>query len=156
MTPLTLFARALLACSVHEHQEGHVRRIEVWATPGSFTLQDNGRGMGLDRDAYVAELMGVVVVRSAVVQLHGVGLSLVAASTPRLAIESRRGDDVWTHTFCWGVADAPPLRKPAGAQRATRITLATAPGAADADRAELLMQIELWRQSHPQLTITLH
>ena len=156
MAPFTLFARALLAYSVHEHQEGHARRIDVWAYPGTFTVQDDGRGMGLDRDGYVESLLSLVVGRASVVQLHGVGLSLIAASTPRFAIESRRGGSLWRQAFAWGVADGPPLREPAGPQRGTRITLATAPGSLDADPAGLSIQIDVWRANNPGLTISLH
>jgi len=155
MAPFTLFARALLAYSVHEHQEGHARRIDVWMQPGTFTVQDDGRGMGLDREGYVERLLGSVVARSSVVQLHGVGLSLIAASSPRLEIQSWRGGCRWWQTFSWGVADGSVQKEPVSAASGTRITLTTAPGSADADPAALLAQIELWRASHPALTITL-
>jgi len=156
MGAFTLFARALIAYAVHEHQEGHARRIDVWVHPGSFTVQDDGRGMGLDRADYVESLVGLVVGRSGVVQLHGVGLSLIAASTPRLAIESRRGASLWTQSFTWGIADGPPRSEPAGPQSGTRVTLATAPGASDVDPAALLVPIDLWRAANPGLSITLH
>jgi DNA gyrase/topoisomerase IV subunit B len=156
MAPFTLFARAVLAYSVHEHQEGHASRIDVWVHPETFTVQDDGRGMGLDRDGYVEGLMGQLVGRPGAVQLHGVGLSLIAASTPRLAIESCRGDSLWRQTFAWGIADGPPQRGPAGSAKGTRITLFVAPGSPGVDSADLLVQIDVWRASYPQLTITLH
>jgi DNA gyrase/topoisomerase IV subunit B len=156
MAPFTLFARALLAYSVNEHQEGFARRIDAWVQPGLFTLQDDGRGMGLHRDGYVESLMGLVVARSGVVQLHGIGLSLIAASTPRLAIESRRDGRLWRQSFSWGVADGPPASEPGGRDTGTRVTLATAPGAPDVDPAALAVQIDLWRASHPGLAIVLH
>jgi DNA gyrase/topoisomerase IV subunit B len=156
MAPFTLFARALLAYSVHEHQEGHVLHIDVWLSPGTFVLQDDGRGMGLDRPGYVEGLIGTVLGRTGVVQLHGVGLSLIAASTPRLAIESCRGNASWRQVFTWGVADGPPLMHPAGPRRGTRVTLAIPPGTEDVDREALLAQIDVWRASHPGLKISLH
>lgn len=101
MIPRALLVRALLAYSVHEHQEGHARHVDLWLRPESFTVQDDGRGMGLDREGYVEGLMGLLVGRPGVVQLHGVGLSLIAASTPRLEVESRRAGSLWKQSFAW-------------------------------------------------------
>lgn len=153
---VTLLARALLAYSVHEHQEGHARRIDVWVRPRSLTVQDDGRGIGLDREGYVESLMGLLVGCAHVVQLHGVGLSLVATSTPRLDIESRRGGNLWKQSFAWGIADGPPLSEPSGSETGTRITFATQANVSEFDLASLLAQVDLWRQQNPELTITLH
>jgi len=155
MTPSTLLARALLAYSVHEHQQGHARRIDVWLRPESFTVQDDGRGMGLDREGYVEGLIGLLVGRPGAVQLHGVGLSLIAASTPRLSIESRRGGSLWKQSFTWGIADGPPLREPAGPETGTRITFDAQARPSEIDLAELLVQVDLWRQWNPGLTIAM-
>ena len=156
MTPFTLFACALVAYSVHEHQEGHASRIDIWVRPQAFTLQDDGRGMGLDRDGYVEGLMGLLVGRPGAVQLHGVGLSLIAASTPRLAIESCRGGAWWGQTFAWGIADGPAQRRAAGPVKGTRIVMSAAPGAPAVDSADLSAQVDLWRARNPALTIALH
>ena len=156
MDSRALFARALLAYAVHEHQEGHARRIDVWLRSQSFTVQDDGRGMGLDREGYVEGLMGIVVGRSDVVQLHGVGLSLIAASTPRLEVESRRGGSLWKQSFAWGVADGPPLREPGGPETGTRITFVGPVSSPEAELAELAVHIARWQERNPGLTIAVH
>jgi|SRR5665213_252542 len=156
MVSRALFACALLAYSVHEHQQGHARRIDVWLYPEIFIVQDDGRGMGLDREGYVEDLMGLLAGRPGVVQLHGVGLSLIAASTPRLVVESRRGGNLWKQSFAWGVADGPPLREPAGPQTGTRITFVGQTGSPEAELAELEPQINRWREWNPELTIAMH
>ena len=156
MLSRALLVRALVAYSIHEHQQGHVRRIDVWLRPEAFTVQDDGRGMGLDREGYVEGLMGLLVGRPGVVQLHGVGLSLVAASTPRLEVESQRGGSLWKQSFAWGVANGPPLREPAGAQTGTRITFVGQASSPEVELAELAAQINRWREWNPELTITVH
>lgn len=156
MFPRALFACALLAYSIHEHQEGHARRIDVWLRPESFTVQDDGRGMGLDREGYVEGLMGLLVGRPDVVQLHGVGLSLIAASTPRLEVESLRGGSLWRQSFTWGVADGPPVREPAGSQTGTRMTFVGRASSPELELAELAAQINRWREWNPDLAIAVH
>jgi len=145
-----------VAYSVHEHQQGHARHIDVWLRPDAFTVQDDGRGMGLDREGYVEGLMGLLAGRTDVVQLHGVGLSLIAASTPRLEVESRRGGSLWRQSFAWGVADGPPLREPAGPGTGTRITFVGQGDSPEVELAELAPSINRWRKSNPGLTITVH
>jgi hypothetical protein len=108
----------------------------------------------LDRESYVEGLMGLLVGRPGAVQLHGVGLSLIAASTPRLSIESRRGASLWRQSFAWGIADGPPLQEPAGSETGTRITFYAQ--ARSSDLADLLVQVNLWRKWNPELTIDLH
>jgi DNA gyrase/topoisomerase IV subunit B len=156
MASFALFARALLAYSVHEHQEGHAHRIDVWLQPRSFTVQDDGRGMGLHREGYVADLMGLLCGARAELQLHGVGLSIVAASTPSLVVESRRDGKRWTQAFAWGIADAPPSSAPSGPETGTRVTVTVAPGSPDIDPAQVLAQIDLWRELYKGLTIAVH
>ena len=156
MIPRALLARALLAYSVHEHQQGHAQRIDVWLRPESFTVQDDGRGMGLDREGYVQGLMGLLVGHPGVVQLHGVGLSLIAASTPRLEVESWRSGILWKQSFAWGVADGPALREPAGPQTGTRITFVGQASSPEVELAELAAQINRWREWNPELTIVVH
>ncbi|MBC7603563.1 MAG: DNA topoisomerase IV subunit B, partial [Ramlibacter sp.] len=101
MTPFSLYARAFIAYCVHEYQLGHVTRIDVWLTPRSFTVGDDGRGMGLHREGYVTNLMGTICGAHGEVQLHGVGLSIVAASSPSLEVESRRDRKLWKQSFAW-------------------------------------------------------
>ena len=152
-TSTTLLVRALLAYSVHEHQEGHARRIDVTLDPGSITVQDDGRGMALHREGYVAGLMATLVRPLGPVQLHGIGLSLVAASTPRLDVESRRGGSVWTQSFTWGIADGEPTRRPCGPETGTRVTIVGEHASSSVDADELLVQVDLWRERHPTLTV---
>jgi DNA gyrase subunit B len=156
MDSRALFACALLAYSIHEHQQGHGRRIDVWLRPESMTVQDDGRGIGLDREGYVEGLMGLLVGHPAAVQLHGVGLSLIAASTPRLEVESRRGGTLWRQSFAWGVAEGPPLRQPAGPQTGTRITFLGRASSPESELAEVAAQIDRWRRWNPELTIAVH
>jgi DNA gyrase/topoisomerase IV subunit B len=156
MGSFALLARALLAYSVHEHQEGHARRIDVWLRPRSFTVQDDGRGMGLHREGYVADLMGLLCGARGALQLHGVGLSVIAASTPSLVVESRRGGKRWTQTFAWGIAGAPPSSEPSGPETGTCITMTVAPGSPDIDPAQVLAQVDVWRDLHKGLTIAVH
>ena len=156
MLSRSLFARALVAYSVHEHQQGHARRIDVWLQPEAFTVQDDGRGIGLDREGYVEGLIGLLVDYPGVVQLHGVGLSLVAASTPRLEVESQRGGSLWKQSFAWGVADGPPRQEPAGPQTGTRITFVGQASSSDVELAEVAAQVNRWREWNPELTITTH
>ena len=151
-----LFARTLVAYSVHEHQQGHARRIDVWLRPEAFTVQDDGRGIGLDREGYVEGLMGLLVGHPGAVQLHGVGLSLIAASTPRLEVESQRGGSLWKQSFAWGVADGPPLRESAGPQTGTRITFVGQVSSPEVELAELAAQVNRWREWNPELTIAVH
>ena len=156
ITLFTRLARALIAYSVHEHQEGHVRQIDVWLHARSLIVQDDGRGMGLDRSSYVDDLMGLVACRSNVVQLHGVGLSLIATSTPSLRIESRRSGILWTQTYEWGVAAAGPRQMGPTTGTGTRIEMAVDPEEADIDRGGVVAQVEHWHQAHPALTFVMH
>jgi DNA gyrase/topoisomerase IV subunit B len=151
-----LLAKALLAYSVDEHQLGHTRRVEVRLAPEHLTLQDDGRGMGLDRGSYVGDLLGILVGRSAEVQLHGIGLSLVAAVTPLLEIESRRGDRTWKQSFELGVAREAPAQSASGPSVGTRLTLTGLPPASEADVASLLTQSKVWQAANPGLAIVLH
>jgi DNA gyrase/topoisomerase IV subunit B len=156
MAPFTLFARALLAYSVHEHQEGHARRVELWVGPRAFTVQDDGRGMGLHREGYVESLMGLLAGSACPVQLHGVGLSLVACATPLMSIESRRDGYLWTQTFSWGIANGPPRREPADGSTGTRITIEVPPGSPDIEDAQVVAQVDLWRALNSELTFMVH
>ena len=153
MESRSLFVRALLAYSLHEHQEGHSQRIDVWLGPESFTVQDDGRGMGLDREGYVESLMGLLAGGPGNVQLHGVGLSLVACSSSRMEIESRRGGILWKQSFAWGVADGPPVREAGGSETGTRITVVGRASSPEAELAEIEAQVGLWRKRNPKLTI---
>jgi len=120
------------------------------------TIDEVSRGMGLDREGYVEGLVGLLVGRPGTVQLHGVGLSLIGASTPRLSIESRRGGRLWKQSFAWGIADGLPLQEPCGPETGTRITFDRSAGSSAFDLVELSRQIDLWREAHPRLKIVVH
>lgn len=156
MAPFSLYVRALLAYSINEHQEGFVRRIDLWLPPRSFTVQDDGRGMGLHREGYVSNLMGTLCQAQGPVQLHGVGLSIVAASSPSLIVESRRDSKLWTQSFAWGIADGPLRCEPAGPETGTRINVALPAEAADIDAADVIAQVEAWRKTYAGLVIAVH
>ena len=156
MTLFTRLARALIAYSVHEHQEGHVRQIDVWLHPRSIVVQDDGRGMGLDRADYVDDLMGLLACKSNVVQLHGVGLSLIATSTPSLHIESRRKGSLWTQNFKWGVAEAAPHQAGSATGTGTRIEVDVAQEEADIEIADVIAQVDHWRLANPALVFIVH
>jgi hypothetical protein len=83
MNTSALLVCALTAYSVHEHQEGFVREITISLNRDGFAVEDDGRGIGLDRDRYVDTLMGTPVGGPGPVQLHGVGLSVVASKAKR-------------------------------------------------------------------------
>jgi len=151
-----LLAKAVVAYSIHEHQLGHVRRIEVRLEPDRLVVQDDGRGMGLDREGYVAGLLGTLVGGGGEVQLHGIGLSLVAAAAPRLEVESCRDGTWWKQSFERGVPAGPPSRIEGCPQPGTRITLAQLPPLSAADAYGLRAQVDHWRRTHPALTIVIH
>ena len=71
---------SLIAYSVHEHQEGSATRVTVTLTPHSCAVEDDGRGMGLDRDGYVSGLLEQLTARQGEVALHGIGLAVLAMS----------------------------------------------------------------------------
>ena len=108
------------------------------------------------RSSYVDDLMGLVACRSNVVQLHGVGLSLIATSTPSLRIESRRNGILWTQTYEWGVAAAAPRQMGPTTGTGTRIEMAVDPEEADIDRGGVVAQVEHWHQAHPALAFVMH
>lgn len=152
----SLFVRALLAYAIHEHQVGHCSHIDVWIRADSVTVQDDGRGMGLDRDGYVEGLMGLLVGPTGAVRLHGVGLSLIAASTPRLEVASRRAGGLWKQSFSWGLSDGPPSCEPAGPETGTCIELSGLAGLGELDRPALMKVVDAWRKTNPGLTISVH
>lgn len=155
-----LLVCALVAYSVHEHQEGHARNVTITLGEGGFTIEDDGRGMGLHRTGYAENLMGTLVGGPGAVQLHGVGLSLVAAWLAPLTVQSWRDGRVWTQHFVRGLAEGPPTHEAAdGSRTGTRMTARWWPGlpAVDAVRlqAQLQRPLQIWRERHPQLAIRL-
>ena len=153
MNTSTVLVRALLACSVHEHHAGAATRIDVALGPRSCTLEDDGRGMGLDRDGYVVGLVEQLAARRSEVALHGIGLAIIAMSTPKMHIESRRNGHLSIQTFAWGVAQGPVRSEPVEGANGTRVMLTLPDEAPEIDRDEVLVQVEFWRSAHPGLRI---
>ena len=156
MLQTDLLVKALLAYSVHEHQLGNACSVSVWLAPEQIALQDDGRGMGLDRHGYVENLLGILVGHSSAVQLHGIGLSLVAAVTPLLVVESLRGDIAWRQSFEHGIAIEAPTRLASGHNKGTLITLTGLPPLTEAGVANVAAQSRVWQAANPGLAIVLH
>jgi DNA gyrase/topoisomerase IV subunit B len=156
MNTSTAFVRALLAYSVHEHQVGSTTRISLVLDARSCTLEDDGRGMGLDRDGYVVGLVEQLAARSGEVALHGLGLAIIAVSSPTLTIEARRAGRVSTQTYSWGVASGPVRSEPADGATGTRVTFTLPNEAPVIDEEDVLAQVDVWRAAHPNLRIDVH
>jgi DNA gyrase/topoisomerase IV subunit B len=145
---------ALIAYSVHEHQEGFVNEISISLSAEGFTIDDDGRGIGLHRAGYVESLMGTLVGGPGAVQLHGVGLSLVAASLATLTVQSRRNGELWTQRFVRGIAEVPPSHESAQyAKTGTHMAGRFLPGQRQVDLAALEPQFCVWRSRYPELLI---
>ena len=149
----SVLVRALIAYSVHEHQEGVATRVVVTLAPHSCTVEDDGRGMGLDRDGYVSGLLEQLAARQGEVALHGIGLEIVAMSAPLLTIESRRAGRRFTQTYSWGQADGPVLSEPADEATGTRVAFSLSNEASEIEEAEVLEQVQVWRTAHPNLRL---
>lgn len=156
MPQTDLLVKALLAYSVHEHQLGHTRHVDIWLAPDQIALQDDGRGIGLDRHGYVENLLGTLVCQSSEVQLHGIGLSLVAAVTPLLVVQSTRSGVGWRQSFEYGVAIEPPTRLAPVQNAGTLITLAGLPPVSEDGVASLAAQSKVWQAASPGLAIVFH
>ena len=153
MNTSTAFVRALLAYSVHEHQIGATTHVNLVLGARSCTLEDNGRGIGLDRDGYVVGLVEQLAARGGEVALHGLGLAIIAVSSQLLAIESRRAGRVSTQTYSWGVATGPVRSQPTNDASGTRVTFTLPSEAPAIDEGDVLAQVEVWRAAHPNLRI---
>ncbi len=154
MNPSALLVCALTAYSVHEHQEGFVQEITISLHRDGFALEDDGRGIGLHRPGYVDNLMGTLVGGPGSVQLHGVGLSVVAASLAHLAVQSRRGGQLWAQTFAWGTPEGPPTHEPVlDTKTGTLMVARLAPGASVVTASDLEPQLAVWCSRNPGLVI---
>ena len=151
--PSSVLVRALIAYSVHEHQEGSATRVVVTLAPRSCTVEDDGRGMGLDREGYVTGLLEQLTARQGEVALHGIGLAILAMSSPLLTIESRRAGQRFTQTYSWGQADGPVRSDPTGDATGTRVAFRLSSEAPGIDEAEVLEQVQIWRAAHPNLRL---
>ena len=77
--------------------------------------------MGLDREGYVSGLLEQLTARQGEVALHGIGLAILAMSSPLLTIEARRAGRRFTQTYSWGRADGPVRSEPADEATGTRV-----------------------------------
>jgi len=153
MNTSTLLVRALLAYSVHEHSAGTASRLKLRLQPRSCTIEDDGRGMGLDREGYVVGLLEQLAARRSEVALHGIGLAIISMSSPLLTIESHRTGRVFTQTFAWGVAQGPVRSEPSDRGTGTRVTFALPGEALGIEPEEVLAQVDVWRAAYPRLEI---
>lgn len=149
----SLLVRAVLAYSIHEHEVGTAKRVQIKLRRRAFTVEDDGRGIGLDRDGYVVGLLEQLTGRSGEVVLHGLGLAIVAMSSPMLSIDSCRGGLLSRQTYSWGIAQGPVQNQPADSERGTRVTVELSSDAPEIECGEVLAQVEAWRATHPDLRI---
>ena len=151
--PSSVLVRALIAYSVHEHQEGSATRVVVTLAPHSSTVEDDGRGMGLDREGYVSGLLEQLTARQGEVALHGIGLAILAMSSPLLTIESRRAGRRFTQTYSWGQAGGPVRSESADEATGTRVAFRFSSESPAIDEAAVLEQVQVWRAAHPNLRL---
>lgn len=149
----TVLVRALLAYSVHEHEVGTAKCVQLKLQPRSCIVEDDGRGIGFDHDGYVAGMLEQLTPRRIRVALHGIGLAIVLMSTPMLTIESRRGGRLYHQTFSWGTAQGEVQSEPAGTETGTRVSVTLASDAPEIEIDEVLAQVEVWRAAHAGLRI---
>ena len=109
--------------------------------------------MGLDRDGYASGLLEQLAGRGGEVAIHGIGLAIVAASSPMLTIESRRGGRLSRQDYSWGIAQGVAQIQPATFDTGTEVTVALPSDAPEIESGEVLAQVDAWRASHPELTI---
>lgn len=151
----SVLVRALLAYSVYEHryEGGTATSVRLTLGPRTCTVEDNGRGIGLHREGYVTGLVEQLAVRRNEVALHGLGLALVAMSSPCLSIESRRNGRKYWQQFQWGVAQGGVDEEPWDGPTGTRLMLILPESAPEIDPGEVIAQAEFWRSAHPGLRI---
>lgn len=150
-----VLVRALLAYSVYEHkyEGGTATQVELKLQPRSCTLEDNGRGIGLHRDGYVTGLVEQLAARRSEVALHGLGLAIIAMSSPSMTIQSRRDGRSFVQRFAWGVAQGQLETEPWDGPTGTRVTFTIPDDAPVIDFGEVVAQAEFWRTAHPGLHI---
>ena len=150
-----VLVRALLAYSIHEHQDpaGTATRVVVKLQRRRCSIEDDGRGMGLHRDGYVPGLLEQLAGRRSEVALHGIGLAIVAMSSPHMCIESRRGGHLLTQEFAWGAVQGPVRSTPWDGPTGTRVTFTLPDDAPGIAFGEVMAQVDTWRVAYPGLRI---
>jgi DNA gyrase/topoisomerase IV subunit B len=144
---------ALIAYSVHEHQVGDAKRIRVVLKPRECVLEDDGRGVGLDREGYVTGLVEQLTDRQCGTVLHGLGLAITAMASPLLVIQSHRHGRVHEQAFSWGRALRPAESSPGTGGVGTRVMLAFSPEAPAIEPQDILAQVDHWRALFPALVL---
>jgi DNA gyrase/topoisomerase IV subunit B len=87
------------------------------------------------------------------VVLHGIGLAIMAMSSPLLTIESRRSGRLSTQAYSWGFAQGPVRSQPVDGATGTRVTFTLPSDGPEIDSDEVLAQVQVWRAAHPALRI---
>jgi len=153
--PSSASVLALIAYSIYEHryEGGTATRVDVRLTSHSCALEDDGRGIGLHREGYVAGLVEQLTPRRRHVAIHGLGLALAAMSSPVMTVESRREGYRFVQSFAWGVAQGGVEREDWNGPGGTCIRFALANDAPAIGAADIAAQVEQWRIGHPGLTI---
>ena len=151
----SVLVRALLAYSVYEHkyEGGTATAVRLTLQPRMCTLEDNGRGIGLHREGYVNGLVEQLAMRSANVALHGLGLALVAMSSPHMTIQSRRDGRKYSQHFEWGIARGGVEVESWDGPTGTHLMFMVADSAPEIDFGEVVAQAGFWRAAHPGLQI---
>lgn len=94
--------RALLLYALAEFQSGNTTTIRVTAEGTSFSIADDGRGHPIDRAIEGTSYLKFIYShfdypfepgRSAPVQLHGIGMSLINAMCSQLTLTVRKRDE---------------------------------------------------------------
>ncbi len=136
-------AAEILDNSMDEAVAGHATRIEmILHADGSLTIDDNGRGIPVDRHPKFKNRSALEVILTTLHSgakfsdkvyhtaggLHGVGSSVVNALSSRLDVEVARDGRLWQQSFERGVPkgklkDAGPIRN----RRGTRTTFVPDP-----------------------------
>lgn len=151
----SVLVRALLAYSVYEHkyEGGTATAVRLTLQRRTCTLEDNGRGIGLHREGYVTGLVEQLAVRRTEVALHGLGLALIAMSSPSMTIQSRRDGRKYSQRFEWGAARGGVQVEPWDGPTGTHVMFTVADSAPEINLGEVIAQAGFWRSAHPGLQI---
>jgi DNA gyrase/topoisomerase IV subunit B len=153
MNTSSISVLALIAYAVHEHQVGDGKRVRVHMKPRECIVEDDGRGMGLDREGYVSGLVEQLTERKSETVLHGLGLAVIAMGCPLLKVESHRNGRLHTQAFSWGRVLGPVDVRAGSGDFGTRVTLVLSPDAPPIEPQAIVSQLDHWRSSFPALAL---
>ncbi len=153
MNPSSIAVLTLIAYAIHEHQVGDAKNIRVLLKPRECVLEDDGRGMGLDRHGYVSGLVEQLTERTSETVLHGLGLAAAAMASPLLKVESHRNGRLHEQAFSWGRAVGSVRVRPGSDDFGTRVTLMLCPDAPAIDPNGIRSQIEHWKTCFPDVVL---